>query len=507
MFLKGEEEQVSGIAKIRGEKYNCVFEVSGEYLIGVTLAISADNQSNLIAILVVAVYLIITCSILLMLVARILKVNREKREQVGILASMAGIYHSMYMINLETDTMIAYSDQGVEQATGKERGNADLMMHDLMADHVMDAYRDQADRFADLHTVADRMKGKKIITGEFVSKELGWFRASFISIETDINDKPVKTIFTVQVIESEKQKEETLIETSNTDELTGCLNRRAYEKDIRGLFPSTEFVYVSMDVNGLKIVNDSLGHAAGDELLCGASYCIRKSFENYGKVYRIGGDEFAAIVFTNMEQFSEIRETFERTVETWSGEQVDSISISYGVVSSREKMWESVSEIAHAADIRMYEKKALYYSRHGVDRRGQPAAYIALCKLFPKVLKIDLNEDAYRVLSWEEQPTGKTKKEKASNVTEMEKPEEGKFSEWVENFADTEQIAEEDREEYRAKMDVETLKQWFDAGNMVQTVTCQMKRGGAVKNITMEIVPTDDYGPESRTGFLYIKEY
>ncbi len=507
MFLKGEEEQVSGLTKIRGEKYNCVFEVSGDYLIGVTFAISVDNQSNLIAILVVAVYLIIACSILLMLVARVLRANREKREQVGILASMAGIYHSMYMINLETDSMIAYSDQGVAQATGKERGNADQMMHDLMSNHVMEAYRDQADRFADLHTVADRMKGKKLITGEFVSKELGWFRASFITIEADINDKPVKTIFTVQVIESEKQKEETLIETSNTDELTGCLNRRAYEKDIRGLFPSTEFVYVSMDVNGLKIVNDSLGHAAGDELLCGASYCIRKSFENYGKVYRIGGDEFAAIVFTNMEQFSEIRSTFERTVETWSGEQVDSISISYGVVSSREKMWESVSEIAHAADIRMYEKKALYYSRHGVDRRGQPAAYIALCKLFPKVLKIDLNEDAYRVLSWEEQPTGKTKKEKAPNVTEMEKPEEGKYSEWVETFAETEQITEEDREEYRAKMDVETLKKYFDAGNMVQTVTCQMKRNGAVKNITMEIVPTDDYGPESRTGFLYIKEY
>ena len=41
----------------------------------------------------------------------------------------------------------------------------------------------------------------------------------------------------------------------------------------------------------------------------------------------------------------------------------------------------------------MYEKKAMYYSRNGVDRRGQPAAYIALCKLYPKVLKINLNKD------------------------------------------------------------------------------------------------------------------
>ena len=96
------------------------------------------------------------------------------------------------------------------------------------------------------------MKGKKIISGEFVGKDFGWFRASFVTIRADINEKPVKAIFTIQSIENEKKKEEMLIETSNTDELTGCLNRRAYEKDIRGLRPSTEFVYVSMDVNGLE---------------------------------------------------------------------------------------------------------------------------------------------------------------------------------------------------------------------------------------------------------------
>ena len=81
----------------------------------------------------------------------------------------------------------------------------------------------------------------------------------------------------------------------------------------------------------------------------------------------------------------EIRHEFLwKTVESWKGERIDSMTISYGIVSSREKEWESVHEIAHAADIRMYEKKAMYYSRNGVDRRGQPAAYIALCKLYPK---------------------------------------------------------------------------------------------------------------------------
>ena len=496
---------MSGMARIHGKKYNCVFARSGDYLVGVTLAISADNESNLVAILVVAVYLVIACTILLILVARVLKANQEKKEQFGILASMAGIYSRMYLINLQNDSMIAYSDHNAVQATAKERGNADQTMHDLMDQTVLDAYKEKADAFADLHTVADRMKGKKIISGEFVSKELGWFRASFITIETDINDKPVKAIFTIRIIENEKQKEESLIETSNTDELTGCLNRRAYEKDIRSLFPSTEFVYVSMDVNGLKIVNDSLGHAAGDELLRGASYCIRKTFENYGKVYRIGGDEFAAIVFTSMEQFGEIRGAFEQTVETWRGEQIDSMTISYGAVSSREKEWESVSEIAHAADIRMYEKKAMYYSRHGVDRRGQPAAYIALCKLYAKVLKVDLNEDSFRILSWEEPKTEEQEKTKMDEAGSRKEGTTGCLSAWLGEKADTDQIHPDDVPGYRTRTNLEYMKNYLDENREPLSICCRKWNGESYTKVAMELVPTDEYTEETRTAFLYIK--
>lgn len=154
----------------------------GEYLVGVTFAVSADNESNLIAILMVALYLCIACAILLYLVSRVLKANREKKEQYGILASMAEIYYRMYLVNLEQDSVIAYSDQTEEQETGKIYRNADQRMHEIMAETVIEAYQEQADQFVDLHTVAERMKGKKIISGEFVGKDFGWFRASFVTI-------------------------------------------------------------------------------------------------------------------------------------------------------------------------------------------------------------------------------------------------------------------------------------------------------------------------------------
>lgn len=140
-------------------------------------------------------------------------------------------------------------------------------------------------------------------------------------------------IFTVQSIDDEKHKEEKLFNTSNTDELTGCFNRRAYEKDISSLPLDKAFIYISMDVNGLKIINDSLGHEAGDELLKGASFCMKQCFNEYGKVYRTGGDEFIAIIFADSQRFAQIKEKFDKTVADWSGKYIESMTISCGFVS------------------------------------------------------------------------------------------------------------------------------------------------------------------------------
>ena len=142
----------------------------------------------------------------------------------------------------------------------------------------------------------------------------------------------------------------------------------------------TEFVYISMDVNGLKIVNDSLGHGAGDELLLGAAFCMKSSFSDHGKVYRTGGDEFICILFTDQESFGRIKETFDETVDQWSGKLVKALTVSCGAVSSAEEQWSSLEEIVKVADMRMYEEKAIYYRKNGVDRQRTAGS---LCGAYP----------------------------------------------------------------------------------------------------------------------------
>lgn len=166
----------------------------------------------------------------------------------------------------------------------------------------------------------------------------------------------------------ERVEKEKLLYTSNTDELTKCFNRHAYEKDINDRELNAEWIYISMDLNGLKHVNDSYGHAAGDELICAAADCMKNSFSEYGKVYRIGGDEFVVIT-KNIGRFEEVLKNFERSVEEWHGKYIDSMTVSYGYVFSSEKKWNSVYDIAKAADKRMYESKANFYREKERDRR------------------------------------------------------------------------------------------------------------------------------------------
>ena len=339
------------------------------YTVGVVYDMTHLNGSNAVAMLSVMLYLLIATIILLIMIARVLRINREKEEQYAVLATMAGLNHSMYVIKLRENKIMRYggAEIGEENIEGSYYEDADVRLRALLENRTAEEYREAAREFIDLHTLPERMEGEKYISGDFIGTTLGWFQASFIAIRQDEEQRPLSVIFAVRSIEYEKRKEEQLLRSSTTDELTRCYNRRAYEQDIKKLTADKKFLYLTADVNGLKAVNDRLGHAAGDELLCGVAGCMKQSFEDYGKVYRIGGDEFVTILFTDEEQFGIIKQNFDLLVDNWSGDTVPHMSVSCGAVWSDERQWESVREIAKLADQRMYEKKAKHYARRKSD--------------------------------------------------------------------------------------------------------------------------------------------
>lgn len=90
---------------------------------------------------------------------------------------------------------------------------------------------------------------------------------------------------------------ERLIYNSFYDELTGVYNRNKYLQDIAILAQQqdTSLGIVYMDINGLKDINDSMGHSYGDHVLIQGAAMLKKVFSN-ANTYRIGGDEFVVLI-------------------------------------------------------------------------------------------------------------------------------------------------------------------------------------------------------------------
>ncbi len=141
--------------------------------------------------------------------------------------------------------------------------------------------------------------------------------------------------------------------------LASSLKRRNL---MRKLDREQSIAIVYCDVTGLKAVNDSLGHEAGDQLLIRACSCLEQAFGDY-RVYRIGGDEFL-VICSPIE-----RKTFDERVELLkTSMQAQAVNMAIGAIW-REEATENLYPMVLKAERRMYADKAAYYQKTGIDRR------------------------------------------------------------------------------------------------------------------------------------------
>ena len=479
-------------------KQYCMFKSYGEYVVGVTFDTITLRSRVLTTMLVVLVYLLLAVTAIVFTMKQLFKVNKEKEEQFSVLTSMSEIYYSMHLINLAENTITEYYayNQVKEAAERNNSKDATIISREIMYATMSDEYLEKGLEFTDISTLAARMTGKKIISMELLGKNVGWIRMSIITIEADNAGVPQKVICATQIIDEEKRREEKLIYRSNTDELTKCYNRRAYEDDILqecGIHTEQNFVYISMDVNGLKSVNDTLGHEAGDELIKGASECMHKCFGSYGKVYRTGGDEFVALILAGEKQLNEIRDDFNKVTSEWTGRHIDSLTVSCGYVTKREFPEINVIEMAKIADRRMYEAKSAYYNSNGNNGHGQMMVYTALCTLFNKIVKMNLTDDTFQIVSIDKAEQN------------IEKGRTDKISECLSEIAESGQVHPDDKEEYLAKTDINFLKKHFREDKSPVSISYRKKINGEYKRVTTEIIPANDYSDDNQQLFLYVK--
>lgn len=148
---------------------------------------------------------------------------------------------------------------------------------------------------------------------------------------------------------------------SRRDALTGLLNRQAFYDDCIS-FDKRIGAVISIDMNGLKELNDTKGHQAGDAALAKIGECLRNAADQNAMTYRMGGDEFLMLFLSEDEK--SVINTIERIRKSVS-EHGYSVSAGYSLQRGHDSLTETIKE----SDVRMYEDKSNYYRSAGKDRR------------------------------------------------------------------------------------------------------------------------------------------
>lgn len=169
----------------------------------------------------------------------------------------------------------------------------------------------------------------------------------------------------VLVIRGSASKNRRIYYQANHDELTGLLNRRAFEREFNELFEAhdeiqNDNVLLYLDLDQFKIVNDTCGHAAGDDLLRQLTRMLKNRLRNSDVFARLGGDEFGILLKNcGLEDAARLAESLRELAEgfhfAWKSREF-SISASIGVVPvTRDRG--TMAKILSTADMACLEAK------------------------------------------------------------------------------------------------------------------------------------------------------
>ena len=152
------------------------------------------------------------------------------------------------------------------------------------------------------------------------------------------------------------------IEQNQTDALTGLFTRATYYRDLPRMEKELTGV-IQYDLNGLKYLNDNVGHQEGDKALATVSRVILKSCSRKMYAYRMGGDEFMTLAYSLPEEvivasIAKFKEELAKTPYH--------CSIGYAY---RNDPSTSADDLMKDAEARMYEDKEAYYKNGGIERR------------------------------------------------------------------------------------------------------------------------------------------
>ncbi len=324
---------------------------------------------------------------------------------------LAETYHKILKINLSTDTHIDIKVYESEQnnAYGYSKKISDWLRNFAVSGQAYEKDVDAYLRFTNVNTIrmhfehSDeclRLRYRRWTNGAFRWVMMEILKASDYRPDNQTLMLYIQDIHDIYIREFEAQKE--LEYLSRFDTLTGLKKLYSYRSMCNMVASETNprpTGVLFADLNGLKIINDTMGHEKGNEFICSFAKQLCDNLHGY-EPFRISGDEFVVVsIDDGEERFMERAEAFRK--------MLDNDGFPRAAVGIAWSMSHSIARVSAEAETRMYEDKQRFYEEHPEFKHGvmeqsyhdeMSSLISVLTDSYEVLLIADLDKDTYHII-------------------------------------------------------------------------------------------------------------
>ncbi len=206
--------------------------------------------------------------------------------------------------------------------------------------------------------------------------------ATGLTLLRDVEDRPQRLLALIQDIDDRRRYEGRLRYLADHDPLTSLLNRRSFEQELESQVALAERyggggAVVVLDLDYFKLINDTLGHDAGDTAIIRTAQVLRSRLRETDVLARFGGDEFAVLL--PRADTAKARVVAEELIQALRRETVElsgvarPLAASAGIAMFKSQTSSSGSDVLANADMAMFDAKHAGRDRVSVSAAGEPS--------------------------------------------------------------------------------------------------------------------------------------
>lgn len=304
----------------------------------------------------------------------------EEENHRALLEALQNVYSSIFEGNLADNTAKELRSSAVISTFVPTSGRMDDLIEIWAGRALSEEGYEQNKDFWDRRLIRERLKNTNMITRELETINSGWIQISIVVSARDEEGNPVKVLWLTRVIDAEKKEQiktkaelKAAKKSADHDELTGLYNRHSFNEKLKKIIDDNRIhsgAAIMMDIDDFKVINDTYGHDAGDQVLKSIAKTLVSVIRHDDVFCRWGGEEFNAFICSDDDPeiiAKRIRQTVEETTVVYEGNSIN-VTISIGVCIASDIKAVSTATIINKADKCLYISKCNGKNRITVER-------------------------------------------------------------------------------------------------------------------------------------------